>query len=80
MYSWLVRRILSAQIRRLNAADPTLVKGFSKDANPASRQSLFNGIEWNCPGFDPDAFASSPAPAAGESALAQSEPAKSSAR
>jgi formate hydrogenlyase subunit 3/multisubunit Na+/H+ antiporter MnhD subunit len=56
------------------------LKGFSKDINPESRRSLFGGIEWNCPGFDPDAFASSPAPAAGESALAQSEPAKSSAR
>ena len=56
------------------------LKGFSKDINPESRRSLFGGIEWNCPGFDPDAFATSPAPAAGESALAQSEPAKSSAR
>jgi hypothetical protein len=32
MYSWIVRRVLRAQIRRLNAADPTLVEGFSKDA------------------------------------------------
>jgi ketosteroid isomerase-like protein len=32
MYSWIVRRVLSAQIRRLNAGDPELVEGFAKDA------------------------------------------------